>query len=153
SRRSAAAVSSRTDRRTTVTHCSPNRSRARLPAPPTRSSTPRRGWRRSPSEAALEFHADVLDLGVAGERLETLPASVAALLVAAERQLDAPAGAVRVHVDLAGLEARRDRHRLVDVARPDPGDEAVLAHVADADRLLDVVKRDDGQDRTEDLFL
>jgi hypothetical protein len=66
----------------------------------------RPGTLRLTAGHSRELHADVLDLRIAGERLEAFFATVPALLVAAERQLDAAAGAVRVDVDLAGLDAR-----------------------------------------------
>src|SRR5947207_9162901 len=99
------------------------------------------------------FHAHVLDLRVARERLEPLLAPVAALLVSAERQLDAATGAVCVDVDLTGFDPRGERQRFVDVARPDAGDQTVLTLVRDLRRLLDVVEVDDREHRPEDLFL
>jgi len=48
--------------------------------------------------ADAKLHAHILDLCVARERLEAFLAAVAAFLVAAERQLDAAACAVRVDV-------------------------------------------------------
>src|SRR5579864_616616 len=78
---------------------------------------------------SAELDADILHLRVTDEGLEALFATVAALFVSAKRQLDAAAGAVRVDVDLAGLDPRRERHRLVDVARPDAGHQAVLTAI------------------------
>src|SRR6476646_8876903 len=86
-----------------------------------------------------EFDTDVLHLRVTRQRLQALLSSVSALLVPAERQLDAAAGAVRVDVDLTGLDARRERHRLVDVARPDAGHETVLTAVRDRRGFFQIV--------------
>src|SRR6187549_4009687 len=99
------------------------------------------------------FDTDILDLRVAGERFQPLLASVAALLVAAERQLNPAAGAVGIDVDLTGFDARGERHRLVDVTRPDAGDQAVVAAIDDRRGLLELVEVDDRQHRPEDLFL
>src|SRR6185503_2887642 len=106
--------------------------------------------------AATKLHvldADILDLGIAGQRLESFFPPVAALLVPAERKLDSPARAICIDVDLAGLDSRRQRHGLVDVPRPYARDEAVLAAIRDGRGLLDVIERDHREDRPEDFFL
>src|SRR5438874_11538268 len=108
---------------------------------------------RWPIRSSSKLHTDVLDLRVARERLQPFFAPVAALLVPAERQLDAAARAVGVHVYLAGLDARCQRQRFVDVARPDAGDEPELAPVGELRRLVEIVEVDDRQHWAEDLFL
>src|ERR1700680_3078568 len=80
---------------------------------------------------SAELDADILHLRVTHERLQALLATVAALLVSAKRQLDTAPGAVRVDVDLPRLDPRRERQRLVDVARPDASHQAVLTAIRD----------------------
>src|SRR5205807_2495002 len=54
---------------------------------------------------------------------------------------------------LPRLDARGHRERLVDVARPDARHQTVLTAVRQFDRLLELVELDDGEHRTENLFL
>ena len=95
-----------------------------------------------------ELDTDVLDLCIARQGLQAFFASVPTLLVPAEWKLDAAARAVRIDVDLAGLDAGGKGHRLVDVSRPDAGDQSVLTAVLDFGRLLDVVQEIEGDVRT-----
>src|SRR5262245_9483842 len=108
----------------------------------------------TPSAPSLtKFDADILHLRITGERFESLLAAVPALLVAAEWQLHAAPGAVRVHEHLPGLDPRRHGERLVDVASPHPGHESVLRPVGDRNRLVHIVEGHDGQDWPENLLL
>src|SRR3712207_7596554 len=76
--------------------------------------------------------------------------ALAGLLVAAERGhgVERPA----VDLDLARPDAPGHGLRPLGVARPHPAGEAVDGVVGDADGLLLVVVREDGQDRPEDLL-
>src|SRR5581483_1605240 len=109
--------------------------------------------RRARCASLRELDADVLRLQVRVEGLEALLASEAALLVAAERQLDTAARAVGVHVHLSGSDAVGHEQRLVDVARPHARDESVLAAVREARGLLHGAERRDGEHRAEDLLV
>ena len=78
-------------------------------------------------------------------------AAEAALLVAAERR-GRVVDVVGVDPDGAGLEPRRDVVRLLDVARPDAGGEAVDRVVRARDRLVHVDELDRREHRSEDLL-
>ena len=65
------------------------------------------------------------------QRLEALLAAVARRLDAAERQLDAAAGAVVVDEHLAASQRARQRSCRAAVARPDAGDQAVVGAVGE----------------------
>src|ERR1035437_5642760 len=106
-----------------------------------------------PEGALCVLDADIFGLCIAGQRLETLLAPVSTLLVSAEWQFHTAARSIGVHIYLAALDARRERERLVDVARPHAGDESVHAVVGDGGRFVQVIERDDRKHRTEDLFL
>src|SRR5437762_12183021 len=87
------------------------------------------------------------------ERLEPLFAAVARALDAAERQLDAAAGAVVVDEHLAALQRVRHAHLAAAVACPYTRDKAVRRAVSDADRLGLAVEGDHHLHRAEDLLL
>ena len=72
---------------------------------------------------------------------------------AAERQLDAAAGAVVVDEHLAAAQRPRHPHLPGAVAGPDAGDQAVLGAVGDLDRLRLAVEGDQHLHRAEDLLL
>src|SRR5690606_14922398 len=61
-------------------------------------------------------------------------------------------GVVGVDPDGARLDAACDAVRAFDVARPDPGREAVDRVVRERDGLLLVTERQRGEDRPEDLL-
>src|SRR5664279_2927574 len=96
---------------------------------------------------------DRLQRREAVERLEPLLAAVAGVLDAAERQLDAAAGAVVVDEYLAALQRPRHAQGAAAVLRPHAGDEAVLRAVGDADGVGLPVEGDQHLHRTEDLLL
>src|SRR5947209_11175330 len=76
----------------------------------------------------------------------------AASFVAAEgRFLVDAAGAV--DAEHAGADALRDSQRAADVSGPDGAGEPVLVLVHEANDLLFVLERDDGQYRAEDFLL
>src|SRR6185312_11466472 len=87
------------------------------------------------------------------ERLEALLAAVAGALDAAERQLDAAAGAEIVDEDLPGFERPRKAQLPPAILRPDAGDEAVGRAVGDADRLVLLAEADGAEHRAEHLLL
>ena len=87
------------------------------------------------------------------QRLEALLAAVARVLDAAERQLDAAAGAVVVDEHLAALQPARHAQRPAAVARPYAGHQAIGRAVGDGQRLGLVVEGDHRLHRAEDLFL
>src|SRR5690348_5010957 len=103
--------------------------------------------------ASAVLDRDRLQRREAVQRLEPLLATVPGMLDAAERQLDAAAGAVVVDEDLAAPQRPRHPERAAAVARPDAGDEAVLGAVGDPDRVGLVVERDQHLHRSEDLLL
>src|SRR5258706_2157014 len=97
-----------------------------------------------------------------GDRLErreaeqtrpALLAPVAALLHAAERQLDSAAGAVIVDEHLPRLQRLRKAHLASAVARPHAGDQAVLRRVGERDGFRLGVERHRHQHGAEDLLL
>src|SRR5436190_16775439 len=83
--------------------------------------------------ASAVMDRDRLQRREAVQRLEALLATVTRVLDAAERQLDAAAGAVVVDEHLPALQGARHSQRAAAVSRPDAGDEAVLRSVGDAD--------------------
>src|ERR1700735_4711749 len=85
------------------------------------------------------------------EALGSALASDARLLEAAER--DSEVGAPRIGTDGAGPELSRDRAGPVHVVGEDGRVEAVDRVVGDADGVLLVNGRDDGEHRPEDLLL
>src|SRR5262245_9954706 len=87
------------------------------------------------------------------ERLEALLAPMTRALDAAERQLDAAAGAEIVDEDLARFERSREAQLAPAILRPDAGDKPVGRAVGDGDRLLLLAKADRAQDGAEDLLL
>src|SRR5215211_3746012 len=89
--------------------------------------------------------------GVLVECAQAFLATEAALADAAEGELYARADAPAVDVDLAGADLAREPEGAVDVLGPDRGGEVVADAVRDAQRLVLVAERDDGQDRPEDL--
>ena len=98
--------------------------------------------------------ADDEDVLLLGERVRGVRAELAAepgLLVAAERRPVAHRR-VRVHAEVAGLDAARDPQRPADVAGEDRAGQAVLGVVGQRDRLLLVVERHHRDDRPEDLL-
>ena len=101
--------------------------------------------------SALRREEDVLDLGVAVERVHPELAAEARLLEAAERRRDAH-GRVRVDAEDAGLDRARDAERPRAVARPDRAGEPVRRVVREPDRVGLVVERDQRGDRPEDLL-
>src|SRR4051794_19383567 len=89
--------------------------------------------------------------GVLVECAQAFLATEAALADAAEGELHAGADAPAVDVNLAGADLAREPEGAVDVLRPDGGGEVVADAVRDAQRLVLVAERDDGQYRPEDL--
>ncbi len=71
----------------------------------------------------------------------------------AEGQLDAAAGAVIVHEDLAAADLARQPQLARAVAGPDAGDQPVFGTVGDADRLGLVLEGDQHLHGAEDLLL
>src|SRR5262245_19409733 len=117
------------------------------PAPVTTTLFP---WNLMSTSCELDGHA--FQLRVVVKRLQSLLPAVAALLVAAERGLDAARHPL-VDVDLSRVEAGRDTVRARQVAGPDAGGEPVVGVVGDADRpLLLVVERNHAGDRAEELL-
>src|SRR3989442_635818 len=87
------------------------------------------------------------------ERLEALLAPVARMLDAAERQLDAAAGAIVVDEHLAAVQPLGHAQRAAAVARPHAGHQAERSAVGDGQRFVLAVERDQHLHRAEDLFL
>ena len=79
--------------------------------------------------------------------------AVAGRLGAAERQVDFGADRRRVDVEDAGVHVAHRGEGVVHVLRVDRRRQAVLHAVADLDRLVERLARDDRHDRSEDLFL
>ena len=92
-----------------------------------------------------------LELRVAVEGGHPLVAAEAGLLEAAERDRDV-GGVERVDPDDPGPDRARQAVGAVDVARPDPGREAVRGVVGDRQGIGLVLELGHGQDRPEDLF-
>mmetsp|Transcript_27116 Transcript_27116/g.79141 ORF Transcript_27116/g.79141 Transcript_27116/m.79141 type:complete len:412 (-) Transcript_27116:686-1921(-) len=94
----------------------------------------------------------VFGLAVVVEHHLVCLATEARLLVAAERRVRR-VGVVAVDPDAARLDLARHRVRLVGVARPHAGAEAVHRVVCDGDGLLLVPEGGDARDGAEDLLL
>src|SRR5207244_1390370 len=86
------------------------------------------------------------------ERLESQLAAKAGLLVAAEGDAG-ECGVWHVDPDRAGLDATRHAMATRRIARPHRGHQAIPDVVRNPDRILLVLERDHGDDRTEDLLL
>src|SRR4029077_19543726 len=100
---------------------------------------------------AAEIEPGRLELRVTVERVEALVAPEAGLLVATERHRDV-GGVEGVDVDDAGTDPTRQAMGSIDVARPQPGGQAVRRVVGDGQALVLVVEVGHGQDRAEDLL-
>ena len=86
------------------------------------------------------------------QRHESLLAAVTALARAAERQLDARAGAVRVDEHLSAPQPLRDPELAAAVTGPHRGDQAVLGGVGQPHGVRFVVERQHREHRPEHLF-
>ena len=95
------------------------------------------GWKFSEEAQLVLVHRDehVLDLAVVVEHHLVRLTAVARLLVAAEGRVRR-VGVVAVDPDAARLDRARHLVRLVRVARPDAGAQAVDGVVGDGDGLL-----------------
>mmetsp|Transcript_22780 Transcript_22780/g.66995 ORF Transcript_22780/g.66995 Transcript_22780/m.66995 type:complete len:305 (-) Transcript_22780:714-1628(-) len=110
---------------------------------------------RASEEAQLvlvERDEHVLGLAVVAQHHLVRLEAEARLLVAAERGVRR-VGVVAVDPDAARLDLARHRVRLVGVARPHAGAEAVHRVVCDGDGLLLVPEGGDARDGAEDLLL
>ena len=101
----------------------------------------------SPSVAMKTFFTSVNASSASGPSSRPEPG----LLEPAERRPVAHRG-VRVHRQVAGLDAARDPQRPADVAGPDRAGQAVLGVVGHRDRVGLVVERQHRDDRAEDLL-
>src|SRR5689334_14939646 len=116
--------------------------------------TPATARRRPPlpfdDSVRPEIHPDRLDLRVQLESSLAHLTPEAALLVATKRRRRVE-HVVAVDPDRTRLEAVGEAMRLVDVARPDGGGEAVGRVVAGGEDLARVLERRRADDRAEDL--
>src|SRR5512132_3434009 len=122
---------------------------SRISEPGRRTVTGRCWWRPAPLRRQVD--PDGLHLGVLLEGVSSALSAEAALLVSAEGEAGI-VEVVRVDPDRARLERLRRAQRLLDVARPDGGGEAVDGAVAHGDRVRLVLERQRGEHGTEDLF-
>src|ERR1700724_2862875 len=98
-----------------------------------------------------EHNARGLERRVFLERMKGLVTTMPGLLEAAEGRRDIAAG-VGVDVYGASPDVLDDLEGCIDVARPDGGVEAVIGIVGDPDGLVDILERNGGDDRAEDLL-
>src|SRR3954451_10025028 len=97
-------------------------------------------------------HCYVLDFQVLIDALDATLAAEAGGLDAAERRRGVGHHAL-VEPDHAGLQLLADAERSLEVVRIDVGDEPVLGVVGGSDRSVFIVEPDYGRDGPEDLFL
>src|SRR6202044_2354950 len=121
-------------------------------APP-RSSSPSSPQRRAVPWVATASRRDSNRLGfeILLDPFQSPFATDAAALVAAERQIGRNAHAA-VDRHRAGAYPARDAHRALFVGRDDHAAQPVLAVVGDADGVLVILVRDDGEHRPEYLL-
>src|SRR4051812_14164094 len=94
---------------------------------------------------------DVLRFGERKRRIwAELPAETGRLEAPERRPV--PHRRMRVHRQIAGLDAAADPKRAADVTRPDRSRQAEVAVVRDPDRVRLVVERHHRDDRPEDLL-
>src|SRR5215210_422171 len=106
---------------------------------------------RRPTELTVRGDVDVLDLGVALERVHPELAAEPRLLEPAERRRHAN-GCIRVDGEDAGFDRPRHPHGPSDVPGPDRPREPERRVIGDAHRVVLVFERNQGGDRPEHLL-